>query len=35
MYRWMEEDCYIYKKTNKRSRNNNKNLIILHIKNKK
>jgi hypothetical protein len=32
-YKWIEQDCYIYKKTNKNGKD--KNIVILHLKNKK
>jgi hypothetical protein len=34
-YPWIEEECYTFKKTSKKSSNKDKNIVILHIKNKK
>jgi hypothetical protein len=32
-YKWIEENCYIYKKNSKRTRSTNNSLIVLHLKN--
>jgi hypothetical protein len=34
-YRWIEEDCYTFKNTKDGSKNKDKNIVILHLKNKK
>jgi hypothetical protein len=34
-YKWIEENCYLFKNTNEKSRNKDKNIVILHLQNKK
>jgi len=34
-YDWIKQDCYTFKKTNKKASINDKNIVILHIQNKK
>ena len=34
-YRWIEEECYTFKIRNEKSKNKDKKIVILHLKNTK
>ncbi len=34
-YKWIEVDCYTYKKSTRKSSSKDKRIVILHLKNKK
>jgi hypothetical protein len=34
-YKWIDQECYTYKIGNEKSKNKDKNIVILHLKNTK